>query len=81
VKGRHSSRREAVNSKWPQGPLALSYRTGEGDDHRYRYDAAWLTSDFDGTGVEYFDDEAIEAGTDHALVLVDAAVKTSKSSG
>ncbi len=62
----------AVRSERPDGPLAVSYRTGSRDDQRYRYDAVWLSEHFSVNAVEYVYDEAIGAGTDHGLVLVDA---------
>ena len=36
---------------------------------KYRYDAIWVSSHFTVESVEYVYDEAIEAGTDHGLVL------------
>ena len=38
-------------------------------ERKYRYDAIWVSSHFTVGSVEYVYDEAIEAGTDHALVL------------
>ena len=41
---------------------------------KYRYDAIWVSSHFTVESVEYVYDEAIEAGTDHALVLAGLVV-------
>lgn len=53
----------------PEGPLRVSYKTRP--DKPYRYDAIWITPDFGVDGIEYRYDEAIAAGTDHALVVAD----------
>ncbi len=58
----------------PDGPLMTSYCTGGAGKRRYRYDAIWVTSQFTVGSVEYVYDEAIEAGTDHALVLAGLTV-------
>jgi len=59
----------------PAGPLAFSYRTGPTDQQRWRFDQVWLTPHFEVTAVEHLYDDALAAGTDHALVLVDATLK------
>ena len=51
-----------------------SYCTGGAGERKYRYDAIWVTSHFTVESVEYVYDEAIEAGTDHALVLAGLVV-------
>jgi endonuclease/exonuclease/phosphatase family metal-dependent hydrolase len=67
---------DAIRARRPEGPLEVSHRTGEGDHNRYRYDAIWLSPEFEVSSVAYHYDDACEAGTDHALVLVDAAIRT-----
>lgn len=64
----------AVVAERPEGPLAVSHRTGDGDHCRFRYDAIWLSPHFSVNSVEYHYEAAIEAGTDHALVLATAAL-------
>ena len=53
----------------PDGPLTTSYCTDRAGERKYRYDAIWVSSHFTVESVEYVYDEAIEAGTDHGLVL------------
>lgn len=67
----HPDEAAAIRSERPNGPLALSYRTADGNDDRHRYDAIWLSPHFSVRGVEYHYEAAVEAGTDHALVLAD----------
>ena len=52
-----------------------SYCTDGAGERRYRYDAIWVSSHFTVGSVEYVYDEAIEAGTDHALVLAGLAFR------
>lgn len=70
----------AIRAVRPQGPLAVSYRTGDQDEQRFRFDQVWLSEHFRVTDVRYLYDEAIEAGTDHALVLVDAVLTSGEGS-
>jgi len=65
----HPDELAMIRVKRPDGPLMTSYCTGGAGKRRYRYDAIWVTSHFTVESVEYVYDEAIEAGTDHALVL------------
>jgi endonuclease/exonuclease/phosphatase family metal-dependent hydrolase len=67
----------SVEAARPDGPLALSYRTGQADEQRMRYDAIWTSGDFRVESVDYFYDAAIEAGTGHALVLATLAARQS----
>lgn len=69
---------EVIRSERPDGPLAISYRTGDQDQHRYRFDQIWLTPDFEVQSVRYLYDEAIAAGTDHALVLIEATTEVGR---
>lgn len=68
----------AIGRERPDGPLELSYRTGDRDEHRYRFDAIWLSPHFQVRSVEYHYEAAIEAGTDHALVLADVELADSE---
>ncbi|MFN8422064.1 MAG: hypothetical protein U0470_01305 [Anaerolineae bacterium] len=65
----------AIRGERPHGPLAVSYRTGEKEHQRFRYDAVWLSPHFDVTNVAYHYDVARKAGTDHGLVIVDAVLR------
>lgn len=65
-----------ISVERPDGPLATTYRTGPADHHRYRFDQIWLTDHFDVTNMNHLYDVALAAGTDHALVLVDAHPRT-----
>ena len=58
----------------PDGPLMTSYCTDRAGKRNYRYDAIWVSSHFTVASVEYVYDEAIEAGTDHGLVLTGLVV-------
>lgn len=71
----HPAQLASIRAERPDGPLAVSYRTGPRDDQRFRYDAVWLSDHFVVDAVEYLYDEAVEAGSDHALVLVDAHLR------
>ena len=56
----------------PDGPLAVSYIRG--NKRKYtpsRYDFIYATKDIGVINVKYLYDEAIEAGSDHALVLAE----------
>ena len=56
----------------PEGPLAISHIRG--NKRKYtpcRYDFIYATQDFEVINVKYLYDEAIEAGSDHALVLAE----------
>jgi hypothetical protein len=65
---------DLIRADRPNGPLMTSYCTDSAGQRRYRYDAIWVTSHFTVGSVEYVYDEAIEAGTDHALVLAGLTV-------
>lgn len=56
----------------PEGPLAISHIRGNWRKKTpSRYDFIYATPDFRVRNVNYFYDEAIEAGSDHALVLAE----------
>lgn len=75
----HPSELEAIRAEHADGPLATSYCTDHGGQNEVRYDAVWLSPHFDVSAVAYHYREAIEAGTDHALVLVDAVLSDRRS--
>lgn len=67
---------ERIRLARPGGPLAVSHRTGDGDGHRFRYDAIWLSPHFEVSSVQYQDyDEAVAAGTDHSFVIADVSLR------
>jgi endonuclease/exonuclease/phosphatase family metal-dependent hydrolase len=55
----------------PQGPLALSHYRGRGAPIPCRYDFIYITPDFSVSQIQYLYDEAINAGSDHAMVVSD----------
>ena len=63
----HPIEAEQLYSLHPQGPLAISYDRGV----PCRYDFIYVTPDFTVSHVDYLYREAIEAGSDHALVVAD----------
>ena len=65
---------DRIRRERPQGPLALTHRTGRRKDspgHARRFDAVWVSRDVEVVGVKHHYDEALKAGTDHALVIAD----------
>lgn len=76
----HPDELAAIRAERPEGPLRTSHCTGRHGQNHWRYDAVWLTSHFRVTGVEYHYEAAVEAGTDHALVLVDTEFDPTRSS-
>ncbi|MEZ4444924.1 MAG: hypothetical protein R3B72_37965 [Polyangiaceae bacterium] len=55
----------------PDGPLVVSHRTRTRD---CRYDQCWISDDWHVEDVDYRYGAAVEAGSDHALVVVDLAL-------
>ena len=73
---RHAEFR-GVNAAPPSGgPLAVSYVRGRKGQKQTpsRYDVVYASNDFDVEDVQYMFDEAIQAGSDHALVATTLAV-------
>lgn len=63
-----------IISRSPNGPLAVSYRTGKRKDSTgiaRRYDAVWVSGHYDVEHVRYLYKESVAAGSDHSLVLAD----------
>lgn len=59
----------AICAERPRGPLATSHFRGRGKTRTAcRYDFIYVTQDFDVENVSYLMEEAIKAGSDHALV-------------
>lgn len=67
----HPLEAEQLQVLYPQGPLALSHYRGRGAPIPCRYDFIYITPDFSVSQVRYLYDEAIEAGSDHAMVVSD----------
>lgn len=62
---------EVIRTSRPEGPLAISHRTGKRKNSpgtARRYDAVWASDHFRVDKVSYHYDEGVEAGSDHALV-------------
>lgn len=70
----HPREAEHIRSNRPKGPLAVSYNRGRGMSIPCRYDCIYLTPDIDVVQVRYLYDEALKAGSDHALVVADLVV-------
>lgn len=71
--------REQAVAERPDGPLAVSYIRGRDGQKqtRSRYDAVYASDHFEVADVRYLYEEAIAAGSDHAVVV--ATVRLSKS--
>jgi len=60
---------------YPDGPLADSYHRGrKGKFVRCRYDSIRVSPDINVTHVHYLYDKAIQAGSDHALVVAEVTL-------
>jgi exonuclease III len=61
----------AIRAERPHGPLAVSHFRGRGDRRTgCRYDFIYVSTDLMVEDVTYLHKEALEAGSDHALVVV-----------
>lgn len=63
-----------IMTKAPNGPLAVSHITGkrkDSPDNPRRYDAVWVSDDYDVTNVTYPYEESVASGSDHSLVIAD----------
>ena len=70
----HPDELERIRRERPQGPLAVTHRTGRRKDspgHPRRFDAVWVGPEIQVIGVEHYYEAALSAGTDHALVIAD----------
>ncbi|MCA1672129.1 MAG: hypothetical protein LC799_07990 [Actinobacteria bacterium] len=64
----HPEELERIRAARPGGPLAISHRVAA---QPVRHDHLWATRDLEVLDVRYLYDEAIAAGSDHALVVTD----------
>ena len=71
----HPDEMEEIRLDRPNGPLAISHRTGTDHQHPVRYDAIWHSPEFSVQAIDYYFDESVAAGTDHALVIAEFALK------
>ena len=62
--------REAIVADRPDGPLAVTHRRNGTD---CRYDAVYVSPEFEAISVEHLMEQAEEAGSDHAAVLATLA--------
>jgi exonuclease III len=63
---------DTIRSQRPRGPLATSYVRGNKFKRTpSRYDFIYVTSDIRVQDIQYLYEEAIEAGSDHAIVVAD----------
>lgn len=70
----HPDELEAIRRARPSGPLALSHRTGRRKNHPgtdRRFDSIWVSKHFQVDAVDYLYERSVEAGSDHAAVVVD----------
>ncbi len=74
VVSEHPDLRQRIEQEHPNGPLAISHRTGKRTDHPgtpRRFDTLWVSPDLHVLAAGYDYDGAIAAGTDHALATAD----------
>ncbi len=64
----HPEELERIRAVRPGGPLAISHHVSA---QPVRHDHLWATRDLKVLDVQYLYDEAVAAGSDHALVLTD----------
>ena len=66
---------DEIRAERPTGPLHISHHTNPGRNPR-RYDAIWASPHFGVDNVTYIYEEALAAGTDHALVVADLKLRS-----
>jgi len=59
---------EEIVSRTPTGPLAASYKRGNRRKIECRYDFIYISQGLDVLDVNYFYEESVQVGSDHALV-------------
>jgi endonuclease/exonuclease/phosphatase (EEP) superfamily protein YafD len=70
------ARREAILRERPDGPLAVSYLRDHGRaEIACRYDHVLVSPAFEVLDVRYLFDEAVEAGSDHALIMAELGLR------
>lgn len=70
----HPDELDIIRRERPNGPLAVSHRTGKRRDSPgfpRRFDALWVGPEFEVQSISYDYEGAIAAGSDHALVVAD----------
>jgi endonuclease/exonuclease/phosphatase (EEP) superfamily protein YafD len=68
----HPNEITTLRARRPAGPLAITYRTRKNSpDTGRRYDSVWISRHWAVRHVEHLYEKGIEAGSDHAPVLVD----------
>jgi len=67
----HPDAKDKLQASKPLGPLAITYRTGRRSGMERRYDSVWVSRHWFMRHVEHLYEKGIEAGSDHAPVLVD----------
>jgi endonuclease/exonuclease/phosphatase family metal-dependent hydrolase len=68
---KHPAEMARIKAERPAGPLTVSHRTGRtalGPGNPRRYDHIYASPEFEVQDVRYLYDEALAAGSDHALV-------------
>ena len=68
----NEAEREVIRRDRPNGPLETTHRLR--GKTPMRYDQIWLSEHFMVQGVQHLYAEAIEAGTDHALVIAEVTL-------
>lgn len=68
---KHPLEAEKLRLLRPQGPLAVSYDRGQRTSVPCRYDFIYTTPDISVSQIRYLYEEAIKAGSDHAVVVAD----------
>jgi hypothetical protein len=68
---RHPEELDRIRAERPEGPLAISHYVFA---QPVRHDHLWVTRDFEVLDVRYLYDEAVAAGSDHALVVADLEI-------
>ncbi len=70
----HPAKASALAKSVPSGPLAPTYRTGKSPKTPgswMRYDSIWVTQHWAVQHIDHRYDDAIKAGSDHAVVIAD----------
>ena len=72
--GEHPTEAAALARSTPFGPLAATHRTGKGAKSPgswMRFDSIWVTRHWAVQHIDHLYDDAIAAGSDHAVVIAD----------
>jgi hypothetical protein len=70
----HPAEAERIRLDHPDGPLAVSHRTGKrrtSPGTARRFDSIWVSDHFEVHAVAYPYDDSVAAGSDHAAVIAD----------